>query len=112
MKKFVVNIVLVVLLVVELYLCSIFFMAVLPTRWEHAIDQALFRVLPPDHSAVTHPNLDLEIDQALQQLPWLRFGLYTFYVLSLALNTFLMIRTWKALRPGPRREQVFTDQNL
>ncbi len=108
MKRFVLSVVLVVLLPVELYLC----ISLLPTRWQNAVDQALCRVLPHDYCVSTHPVLDREIEVTLQQLPWLRFVSDAFSVVLLALNTFLLIRTWKALRAGPRRKQLLTDQNL
>jgi hypothetical protein len=79
-------------------------------RWEHAIDQVLFRLLPPDHWAITHPALDLEIDQVLQGMPAVRFAFDTFFLVWLGFNTFLIVRIWKALRCGQRRKEVLPDQ--
>jgi len=61
-------------------------------------------MLPPDQWKITHPALDHEIDQVMQQEPWLRFCYYAFYSLWLAFNTFLIAKTWKALRRGRQRE--------
>jgi hypothetical protein len=79
-------------------------------RWEHAIDQVLFRLLPPDHWAITHPALDLEIDQVLQGMPGVRFALDMFFLSWLALNTYLIVKVWKALRRGRRRKEALPDQ--
>ena len=66
MKRAVLTVVLVALVIVELYL----FTGFLPTRWQVAINDTLCRILPQtyDHSVVTHPAIDQEIEQAMKEL--------------------------------------------
>src|SRR5689334_21728915 len=107
MKKVILGTVLVSLVLVELYIC----VALFSTRWEHAINLMLFRALPTDQTTITHPALDLEIDQAVGRTPGLRFALDMLFGLCLALNTLLVVKIWKALRRGPRRNKVLSGKS-
>ena len=97
MKKVVLSGVLVLLGMTEVCIC----VALLPMRWQHPINQILFRALPHDQTAITHPALDLEIDQVLRDWPLMRYGLSAFWLLCLAFNTFLIVKTWRVLRRPP-----------
>jgi hypothetical protein len=92
MKRIVLWILLVPLALVELYLCSAF----LPMRWQ----LALSRILPQshDHSLITHPALEQEIEQVLRNNFALQLALEASLLLLLAGNTLLVIRVWKLLR--------------
>jgi hypothetical protein len=79
-------------------------------RWQHPLNEILFRLLPPDQRSITHPALDLEIDQVLQGMPGVRIALDMFFLSWLALNTFLIVKVWKALRRGQRRKEALPDQ--
>ena len=89
MKKTVLCVLLIGLLLSEAFLCSAF----LPMSWQLAIQ----RVLPQggDHSRMTHPDLEREIDHALQQHPGLRIALYAVLVLLLSGNSLLLILVWR-----------------
>lgn len=96
MKGIALTLTLVVLTLTEVYLCVAF----LPIRWQRAVDASLSHILPQDrdYSAITHPELDHEIEQVLQQNPYLRIAAYAAIVLLLAGNTFLWWRVQKSLR--------------
>jgi len=90
MKRIVLWILLVPLALVELYLCSAF----LPMRWQ----LALSRIQSHDHSLITHPALEQEIEQVLRNNFALQLALEASLLLLLAGNTLLVIRVWKLLR--------------
>jgi hypothetical protein len=92
MKKIALLLLLLALLTAEAYLCAAF----LPMSWQLAIQ----RVLPRshDHSYITHPDLEGEIDQALRHHAGLRAIFYTVLVVLLAGNTFLLTIAWRKLR--------------
>ena len=96
MKKMSLMFTLLLLICVELYLCAAF----LPARWQASVSQSLSRVLPHryDYSAVTHPALDLEVEQALRHRPALELGIYIFIVLLIAVNTFAIVKILGILR--------------
>jgi len=102
MKRIALRLLLVVLIIVEIYLCSAF----LPTAWQTAIVHGLAHILPKtyDYSVVTHPALDYEIDDMLRKNPGLRAALYTLITLLLVGNTFLLTRVWRSLRLTPRAD--------
>jgi len=80
----------------ELYICTWF----LPLRWQHAIDQRVARVLPESHEPtyVPHPNLDLEIDQALKSSVPLRIVMYSVTALLLVINSMFIRVVWRFFR--------------
>jgi hypothetical protein len=92
MKKIALLLVLIALLTTEIYLGAAF----LPMSWQLANQ----RILPGghDHSYITHPDLEGEIDQALRHHAGLRATFYTTLVLLLAGNTFLLTVIWRKLR--------------
>jgi hypothetical protein len=100
MKRTALRALLVVLIIVEIYLCS----ALLPTSWQTASVHGLSHILPKtyDYSVVTHPALDYEIDDMLKKNPGLRVALYTVITLLLVGNTFLVTKVWRALRLAPQ----------
>jgi hypothetical protein len=102
MKRTAVKVLLLVLIIVEIYLCSAF----LPTAWQTAIVQGLSHILPKafDYSVVTHPALDYEIDDMFRKNPGVRVALYTVITLLLVGNTFLVTRVWRSLRLTSRAE--------
>lgn len=100
MKRVALKLAIVVLLMTELYMCTRF----LPNRWQVAIDQQLSQLLPkrkPDQWDITHPALNEEIQQVLEQRPWLRLIVFAFIAAILALNTMLLVWAWKTLRRKP-----------
>ncbi len=96
MKRAVLTVVLVALVIVELYL----FTGFLPTRWQVAINDTLCRILPQtyDHSVVTHPAIDQEIEQAMKEHIGLRLTVWTAFIGTLLANTFLIRWVWQLLR--------------
>ena len=102
MKKVVLTLLLVVLLFPEIYLCSAF----LPLSWQLAIQH----VLPESHdySQITHPNLEGEINQALQKHPGLRVAFYGILVLMIIANTFLLFMVFRHLVRSSRRSPAIS----
>jgi hypothetical protein len=94
MKKIALSLLLLALLTTEAYLGAAF----LPMSWQLAIQRALPG--SHDHSYITHPDLEGEIDQALRHHAGLRVIFYTILVLLLAGNTFLLVVVWRKLRSG------------
>lgn len=95
MRKAALIIALAVLGIAEICLFS----ALLPVKWQITIFGGIGPVLPHsyDYSRVTHPALEHEIDQALNQLPALKVALYALIALLLALNTWATMRVLKRL---------------
>ena len=96
MKKVVRTVTLIALMLVEIYLCTAF----LPAKWQHAIRITVARILPKtyDQWAITHPALDVEIDQVLRDNPGMRVGLYTFFASLMGGNTVLLVWVWRLVR--------------
>lgn len=99
MKKIALLLLLLALLTAEAYLCA----ALLPMSWQLAIQ----RMLPGthDHSYLTHPDLEGEIDQALRHHAALRAFFYTFLLLLLAGNTFLLTVVSRKLRSASQKQK-------
>jgi len=97
MKKILLSILLIPLLLVELVICTGF----LPLEWQHAVYERIPKILPDsphDWSRVTHPRMDLEIDEVFRQNLWLRVASYVFVGLLLVANTMLLRFVWNGLR--------------
>ncbi len=88
-------IVVVLTLVIDLLLVTSF----LPVQWERKIDYALY-LWPESHGMadITHPALDHEIDQVLEEHPSLKFALYLLWVAIAVGNNYLLLRVWKSLK--------------
>jgi hypothetical protein len=100
MKRVALKLAIAVLLITELYICTGF----LPNRWQVAIDHTLSQLLPerkPDQWDITHPALNEEIEQVMQEHPRLKLIVVAFIAFILALNTMLLLWAWKALRRKP-----------
>ncbi|HET6930694.1 MAG TPA: hypothetical protein VFI45_10270 [Candidatus Acidoferrum sp.] len=96
MKKAVLTILLISLMLLELVICSGF----LPIEWQHAINERISNVFSDpahDWSRVTHPRMDLEMDEVFRQHLWLRISFYIFTALLLAANTVLIRLVWQRL---------------
>jgi hypothetical protein len=91
MKKSLFLLLLIGLLTTETFLGAAF----LPMSWQLAVQ----RVLPKshDHSYITHPNIEGEIDQALRHHASVAAIFYAVLVLLLAGNTFLLTLIWRKL---------------
>lgn len=76
------------------------FSAFLPVEWQTEISGWIGKVLPHsyDYSRVTHPALEHEIEQLLNQLPALKLALYSLIALTLAVNTFAIVLVLKQLK--------------
>lgn len=92
MKKVALTLLLAALLFTEVYLCSAF----LPLSWQITIQRVLLEA--HDHSLITHPNIEGEIDQAMQRHPGLRLAFYGILIVMLVANTLLLRMTWNMLR--------------
>jgi hypothetical protein len=90
MKKTAVVVLLIPLILVEFFLCG----ALLPQKWQRAIDSKIPRILPESHdwTPITHPNLDQEIEQMLREHTGLRIAIYALIVTLLAVNTWVIRR--------------------
>jgi hypothetical protein len=94
MKKVPVALLLIPLVLFEVYLCTIF----MPIGWQHAIDRRIPTIFPETSShqtSVTHPNLDREVEQVLQDHIWLQFVLYSFTVILLVANGLVIRKLWR-----------------
>jgi hypothetical protein len=101
MKKVSLTILLISLVLVELVICTAF----LPVEWQHSINERIANVFSnPAHdwSRVTHPRMDLEMDEVFRQHLWLRIASYVFVALMVAANTALIRLVWQRLR-GPKK---------
>ena len=100
-KRVILGLTLLFLGIVELWLAT----AYLPARWQAAVSHAISVVLPrhQDQSAITHPALDQEIDQALRENIGLRLTFYAVLALLLAGNAALMVWVTRRLRSTPER---------
>lgn len=97
MKKVLLTILLISLVLLELVICTDF----LPIEWRHAINERIPNVFSDpahDWSRVTHPRMDLEMDEVIRQHLWLRIASYVFTALLLAANTVLIRIVWQRLR--------------
>lgn len=84
MKKAVLTLLFCCLLFLEAWLCAGF----LPLSWQTKIQQVLPR--STDNSINTHPNLEGEIDQALQHHPGLRLTFYGILIVMVVVNALLL----------------------
>ncbi len=102
MKRMSLGLLLLVLVVVELFLCGAF----APAAWQAAIVRAFshFSAKTFDYSVVTHPALDYEIDDMMRKSPGLRIALDGLILLLIGGNTFLLTRVWKWLRAARRNQ--------
>jgi hypothetical protein len=93
MKKILVLVLLVPLALAEIYFCTAF----LPFEWQRAINNKLPQILPnpPDQTLITHPNLDLEVEQVMREHIWVRLGLYCLTIVLMLANALLMRRLWR-----------------
>jgi len=105
MRKALLLFLLLILILLEIYLCTVF----LPAQWQHAIKMRMPRILPEslDWTPITHPLLDQEIEQVLHEHIWLRITLYAVLAMLLAANTRLIWWAWRFLR---RQGQLPTPQ--
>jgi len=97
MKKILLTVLLISLVLVELVICTAF----LPVEWQHSIHERIANVFSnPAHdwSRVTHPRMDLEMDEVFRQRLWLRIASYVFAALMVAVNTALIRLVWQRLR--------------
>lgn len=96
MKKTLLIVLLIPLILVEGYLCTTF----LPMEWQHTIDTKIPRILPASHgwTSITHPNLDLELEQVLREHIWLRIAVYAVTLILLLANTWVIRWIWRLLR--------------
>jgi hypothetical protein len=89
--------VLAMLVLFELYMLTAF----LPKNWQHAINEQLivpFDRESYDHSKITHPDLEWEIDQVLRESARLRIIGYIILVGLLSGNAFFIKRVWDMLK--------------
>ena len=96
MKKLILTALLIPLVAFEFVICTSF----LPLGWQHAINERIPRVLsesPLDWSKVTHPTMDLEIEEVQRQHLWLRIAAYVFASFILTANTMLIRFVWQRL---------------
>jgi hypothetical protein len=86
------------LLLFEAYLLTAF----LPDNWQRTISRQFARLSEQSYqrSLVTHPLLEEEIRQTLEQHPGFEIALDLTFGVVLAGNTFLVAKTWRALRSG------------
>jgi hypothetical protein len=92
--------VLAMLILFEMYMLTAF----LPKDWQHTINDRL--IVPFDresyeHSKITHPDLESEIEHALRENPRLRISGYIIFVALLLGNALLMKRLVDALKKKP-----------
>jgi hypothetical protein len=97
MKKIALTLLFVVLLFAKIYLCSAF----LPLSWQLMFQHALSA--GHEHSQITHPDLEGEINQALQKHPGFRVAFYGILVLMVIANTFVLFVVWRFLVRSSRR---------
>ena len=74
MKKVILTVLLVLLVVFEVCLCTVF----LPLRWQHELNAAIVHLLPETHDGtpVTHPMLEQEMEGVWQGHVWMRVCSY------------------------------------
>ena len=75
----------------EVLLLSVF----LPARWQFFSDHSSQQY---EHSLITHPNLDQEIQQVWNEHPRLRIAAIAIYGLVLSGNTLVLVKIWKTLK--------------
>ena len=77
----------------------VFVLVLLPDRWTAPLVQAVDRVTAPsyDHSRVTHPDLQGEMDRS-PEVRMLERAIIGVCVLLLAANTFALVRVWRGRR--------------
>ncbi|HWN74574.1 MAG TPA: hypothetical protein VNO13_02455 [Candidatus Udaeobacter sp.] len=101
MKKISLAILLIPLLLLELLICT----GLLPLEWQQAISERIPLILsgPPDNwSGVTHPRMDLELEEVFRHHLSLRIAYYVIVTLLLAANTVVIRFVWQRLRGSKR----------
>jgi len=100
MKPAIRLVLLVVLAILELYLLTGFF----PAGWQAAINDTLRRMLlhSYDFSAVTHPAIHQEIEQAMREHLGLRLAVWAVIGTILMVNLFLIRRVYRCLGRFPK----------
>jgi hypothetical protein len=103
MKKIVLIASLVPLVLFEVYLCTAF----LPLKWQHAINDRVANILPKssDTTPITHPFLNLEIEQVLREHVGLRIAVYAITVALLVANTWFICFIWRFFRATQRESE-------
>ena len=84
---------LILLSLVEAYLCTAF----LPQRWQNAIESHIPDILPKsdDQIRITHPLLKKEVEQVLREHAVFRFLLYGITASLVIGNAWLIRRVWR-----------------
>jgi hypothetical protein len=92
-QKTAVLVLLIPLILTEFFPCA----ALLPRKWERAIENKIPGILSKSHdwTPITHPNLDQEIELVLHEHFGLRFVTYAVIVVLLAGNTWVIHRLWR-----------------
>lgn len=87
----------------EIYLCTAF----LPIHWQHAINDRVANILPKssDTTPITHPFLNLEIEEVLREHVGLRTAVYAITIALLAANTWLIFFIWRVFRATQRESE-------
>ncbi len=103
MRKILYSIVMFLLVTIELYLCTAF----LPLDWQHKIDGSIPEIWPSSHdmTAITHPLLSQEIQQALHQSLGLRIALYAITIALIAANAWLIYFVWRLFRSTQKQSE-------
>jgi hypothetical protein len=97
MKKLILTVLLIPLMLFELVICTGF----LPLEWQQAISERIPLILsgpPDDWSGVTHPRIDLELEEVFRHHLSLRIAYYVIVALLLTANTVVIRFVWQRLR--------------
>ena len=82
------------LVLVEIYLLTLF----LPMRWQLAVYGHISNILSrSDDRLITHPLLSQEIEQVLHEHIGIRIGLLTLAVILVIANAWIIRRIWRLL---------------
>jgi hypothetical protein len=95
-RKAALFVLLIPLALAEIYLCTAF----LSLHWQHAINDHMPDILSKsnDWTPITHPLLNQEIEQVLNDHIGLRIALYVITVALLIGNALLIRSVWRLLR--------------
>jgi hypothetical protein len=98
MKRILLMLLLIPLVLIEVYLCTVF----LPVDWQRTLDNQIARILPESHDStpITHPNINQEIEQVLSKHIWLKIALDVVAIVLLVANTLAIRMVWRLLRGG------------
>lgn len=97
MKKLILTVLLISLMLFELAICTGF----LPLGWQQAISERIPPILSgpqDDWSGVTHPRMDLELEEVFRHHLSLRIAYYVILALLLTANTVIIRFVWQRLR--------------